>query len=241
MFTPLQRATAALGFLAAAVPFAHQPASAQENAEGLRGFPPNTIVARFLIDAAVLADAATSGELIALLREHLRIDLGMPLKEPLAIMPRGYAGDQSAGMVYHFGLGQLGLRVVSSGTWPDLDYAMAVRESHGDDFPRDDDMWDEIDTEEEWDEDAAWASLVEALDIGLPQSADGFRQPDQPGTLPLRVKAVHFVAADDYETEEKLGGPILRLQPDPHFQSAMEGIDIGYDLRTILIQLEPRG
>lgn len=241
MLTPFQRATAALGFLAAAAPFAHQPASAQENADDPQEFPPNTIVARFQIDPTVLADATTSGELIALLREHLRIDLGMPLKEPLAIMPRGYAGDQSAGMVYHFGLGQLGLRVVSAGTWADLDYAMAVRESHGEDFPPDDDMWDEIETDEEWDEDEAWANLVEALDIGLPQSADGFQQPAQPGTLPLRVKAVHFVAADDYETDEKLGGAILRLQPDPYFQSAMEGIEVGYDLRTILIQLAPRG
>lgn len=220
---------------------AREDAAAEEAGEP---FPPNTVVARFVLAPDALEGISTSGELVAALREHLALDLAMPLDEPLRVALRGFAGDpRGLAPVYHFLLGQLGVGYEGAEPLDDFPYATAVRESHGDDFPPDGDEWDEF-GDDDWEEKAAWGALVKALDVGLPQSSDAFSRPLEPGALPLRVTAVHRVSALDHGFAESLEGALLRLEPSPFFSSSMdasweEPAGFGYDVGALLIQLAP--
>lgn len=197
--------------------------------------PADTVVARFGLPSGVLADVSTSTDLVAALREHLVVDAALPLDESFAISLAGFAGDDS-GIPYTFTLSSLGMRL-DRGAAPlvDFPYATAVRESHGDDFPPDHDEWDEID-DDEWNEEDAWGKLVEALDVGLPQSSEQWDRGE--GHVHVRVEAVHEIAWDDYEFEESLEGAVLKLMPSPFFSSQLD-VELPTDIRGLVIELEP--
>ncbi|HUF77193.1 MAG TPA: hypothetical protein VMM35_12985 [Longimicrobiales bacterium] len=202
-------------------------------------FPDNTVVVRLGVDEDALAGAGTSGELVAALREHLAIDLAMPLDEPLTVFLRGSAGDRAGPAPgFNFGYCALSLRHAVPDPLEAASYANLLQESHPDDeFCMDEDAWDE---------EAEWARLTEALEVGLAQSSDAFDPPPEPGHLPLRVASVHSVDTTDWDLLESLQGPLLELQPEPGFASSRdmnwerpEGF--GYDMRLLVIQLEPVG
>ena len=222
-----------LAMLLTAPDLAAQAAATMDDAS----FPHNTVVVRLHVDEDALAGAGTSGELVTALREHLAIDLAMPLDEPLTVFLRGYAGDRAGPAPgFNFGYCALSLRHAVPDPLEGASYATVLQGSHPD---------DELCMDEEaWDEEAEWARLREALEVGLAQSSDAFHAPPEPGHLPLRVAAVHSVDATDWDLLESLQGPLLELRPDPGFASSLdldweEPEDFGYDLRLLVIQLEP--
>lgn len=213
-----------------------------------------TVVARFEISKEAFQDVKNSADLVTAVREHLTLDLTMPLDEPISISLRGWAGAQGGeGPPYNFVLSSLGVRYEGGHPLVDFPYALAVRNSHGDVSSPDTKGWVEIDAED-WDEDAAWSSLVTALDVGLPQSSNGFESPLNGQHIGLRVKGVHVreftLAAEDpgwgdygFCCLEDFQGPVFQLQPDTWFQSATEEGGVADELvqhRNILvIELEP--
>ena len=208
------------------------------SATGGGGFPGDTVVARLAVDPEALAGVSTSGELVAALREHLTVDAALPFDEPLTVSLRGYAGDRDGSAPgFHFVYCGLSLRHRGADPLEGASYAAALRESHPD---------DELCMDEEtWDEEAEWARLVEALEIGLPQSSDSFDPPPAAGELALRVTGVHVMDGGDWELMESLNGPLLELQPQPDFPSLRsadweEPEGFGYDVRLLVILLEPR-
>lgn len=208
------------------------------------GFQANRIVARFAIDPQALAEVSTSAELVAALREHLTLDVAMPLDEPLQVDLRGFAGDRSGRQPgYHFGWSALGVRYMGRQPLNGFHYASAVRESHGAGVSADGGSWDRFDSDD-WDEESAWIALATALDIGLPQSSDAFDPPPEPGRLALRVVAVHHVELTDWDRLDSIGGPLIELEPSPRFASSSdadweepEGLE--YDVGVLVIQLGP--
>lgn len=251
-------AAAMLSVLAIAT--ASGPAHAQESAasegpEDDLGKTENALVARFALPADALDEVASSVELVAALREHLALDLSMPLEEPLQVTLHGLAGQPSgdAGPAYRFGWSSLGIRFRGPGALRNHPYALAVRESHGADFPPDGDAWEEFD-DDEWSEDAAWSRLVDALDAGLRQSAASFTGSTEDGHVALGVAGVHlreFRMADradsawaDYGSccDGFEGRALLQLRPDVSYPSAMgggTGGDPAARLNVLVIELAP--
>jgi hypothetical protein len=224
-----------LAMLLTAPDLAAQAAAPMDAAD----FPPNTVVVRLGVDEDALAGARTSGELVAALREHLTIDLAMPLDEPLTVFLRGNAGDRDGPAPgFNFGYCALSLRRAGPDPLEGAAYATVLQESHPD---------DELCMDEEaWDEDAEWTRLTEALEVGLAQSSDAFHPPPEPGHLPLRVAAVHSVDATDWDLLDSLKGPLLELRPESGFASSSdmdweEPEGFGYDVRLLVILLEPVG
>ncbi|MGH9320222.1 MAG: hypothetical protein ACRD3V_10095, partial [Vicinamibacteria bacterium] len=185
-----------------------------------------TSVLRFEISEEAFQDVENSADLVAAVREHLTLDLTMPLDEPILISIRGVAG----GPPHFLYPNRLRAQYESDAPLHGSSYALAVRESHGEDFPPDGDEWVEFDAED-WDEDAAWNALVRALDIGLPESSTEFETPRAGRHVGLRVKGVHvreFTLTDedswwDYHEccLEDFQGPVFQIEPDASFQSAV--------------------
>lgn len=215
------------------------------------------LVARFDLPPDALDDVANSAELIAALREHLAIDVAMPLDEPLRINLYGLAGQREGGQgpVYHFSLSPLGVGYEGETPLEAFPYALAVRESHGADFPPDGDDWAEFDADD-WNEEEAWNRLVDALDVGLPQSTAEFGRPGENGHVGLAVTDVHLreftlngsadsAWADFGECCDDLDDrAVLVLRPVPAFQSMMtEGDttarDLEHRLNVLAISLDP--
>ncbi|MGH7571075.1 MAG: hypothetical protein ACREMK_04435 [Gemmatimonadota bacterium] len=240
--------------VSAVAPLAAQDSARAATTQDSADRASDTVVARFHLPKGALADATNSEELIAALRENLTIDLAMPLDEPLRVHLRGWAGAEGGDSpAYNFVLSPLGVGYSGQGPLDGFSYSLAVRESHGEDFPPDGDEWDEFDADD-WDEDEAWSRLVKALDVGLPQSAPGFERPGPGEHVALRVVEVHthdfalaardsgwgeysWCCLEDYE------GAVLQIQPDASFQSEMMGdssADGLFHRRNILVvDLQP--
>lgn len=256
------RATiAAATFAVLAIATASGSAPAQESAasqgsEDDHGKTENTLVARFALPSRALEDVASSSELVAALREHLSLDLSMPVAEPLQVTLHGLAGHlaESSGPIYRFGWSSLGVRYRGPGSRRGLSYALAVRESHGADFPPDGDEWEEFE-EDEWSEDEAWSRLVEALDVGLRQTSSRFAGAGEGGHAALTVAGVHlreFRMADRADSAwadfgnccDGFGGrAVLQLRPDVSYPSSMgagTGGDPAARLNVLVIELAPR-
>lgn len=242
----------ALAAAAALVPHAAVELRAQEPPERASitedaNFPANTVVVRFDLPEDALAEVTSSAELVAALREHWTVDVARPLDEPLQVDLRGFAGDMNGkGTVAYFLMN--GLRYEGDEPLDDFSLAAAMRESHGEGW--DDDGWDEFDNEE-WTEDKAWNTFVEALDVGLRQSSELFGSPAGEGHAGLRVKAMHLLpfAFDDqggdefYRCCEEIEGPVLEIKPDVRYPSAMASGGAAEPLRhertVLVIELEP--
>lgn len=245
----------AAGALSGSV-MAQDVAATDSTAEG-EAVSSETLVARFDLPRDALDEVASSVELVAALREHLTIDVAMPLDEPLLINLHGLAGRREGGQgpVYHFGLSPLGVGYEGETPLEGFPYALAVRESHGADFPPDGDEWAEFDADD-WHEEEAWNRLVDALDVGLPQSTTEFGRPGEGGHVGLAVTDVHL-------REFTLDGPadsawadfggccddlddraVFVLRPEPAFQSmTTEGDttarDLEHRLNVLAISLDP--
>jgi hypothetical protein len=194
-------------------------------------------VARYSVDPDVFGNVTSSAEFVAQLREHLTIAVAMPLDEELRVTLRGLlVNPDQRGAPYSFLSSDLGFEYESD-VLMSAELGTAVRGSHGSSSAFDD---------ADWDEDAAWTWLLEAVETGLTSSiaADGSFGRGDEGRVSLRVAGVHAVAADDWEFEEGLERVYVKLQPAPRFSSSVyadweapEGFT--YDVQALLIELEP--
>lgn len=220
-----------------------------ERADRTEPFPAGTIVARFDLPVDSLHSVRSSRDLVDALQQHLTLDLAMPLEEPLQIHMRGMVGAYDSGMPYHFTLSPIGVGYRGSTPLDRYSYADAVRESHGDDFPPDDDDWEEFGSDE-WDAAGAWALLTKALDVGLPQASSDFAPLAEGGHVPLRVTGVHireFTMPDldtgwlDYGDccTGEFDGAVLEIRPDVTYQSLLTGAgaDVAQNLTVLVIEL----
>lgn len=239
----MKRSTSQMAaLLSVAVAVVPSPTHAQETAETVdasttSAAPANTLVARYSVDPDVFGDVTSSAELVSLLREHLTVDVAMPLDEELRVTVRGLlVNPDQRGAPYSFLSSDLGFEYESDELMS-AELGTVVRGSHGPGSAFDD---------ADWDEDAAWTWLLEAVETGLTSSmaADGRFARDGEGRVPLRVAGVHAVATDDWEFEEGLERMYVKLQPSPRFQSSVyadweppEGFT--YDVQAVLIELEP--
>lgn len=200
-------------------------------------FPPNTLVARYQIDPAVLESVTNTAELVAALREHLMVEASMPLDEPLSVQWTSNVSGASSGL-YALQTHRLGFRLVA-GTAVSSDLASVVRASH------------EAETFSDWDEEEAWAWLMRGLEDALakPTSlvalASGPRARDDAGHVPLRIAAVHSVARDEaWELQESFERDHIELRPGPRFSSSSEAgweppEGFTYDIQLLYLELEP--
>lgn len=214
---------------------------------------PPVLVARYLIDEAALAGVQDTAGLVAALRETARVDVRMPLDEPLRVALRGAL--TGPGEPAHLLLSSLGVAVVGGASAEGVSWAEAVRESHAPAFPPDTDRWAEYETEG-WDEAAAWGALTEFLDRGLVRLGAGFG-PDASGHVGLAVVAVHAEEAElglpgpdwsDYLDccAGRFEGTLLQLAPDLFHQSAVAAgasppSDLRHRLNKVVLRLEPAG
>ena len=214
-----------------------QEAAATAEASAVGAFSENTLIARYSVDPDVFGDVTSSAELVAQLREHLTVDVAMPLDEELRVTLRGLlVNPDQRGAPYSFLSSDLGFEYESYELMS-AELGTAVRGSHGSSSAFDD---------SDWDEDVAWTWLVEAVETGLIESiaADGRFARDGEGRVSLSVASVHAVATDDWEFEEGLERMYVKLQPAPRFSSSVyadweapEGFT--YDVQALLIELEP--
>jgi hypothetical protein len=232
--TPAHLTFALLAALAA-------PLGAQSDGDAIETAPVEdgslTIVARYGIDPVALEGAMSSAELAGALRDHLVGEFAMPLDERLQVDLQGEIADPVHGGSYFFGYSALGA-LVPGGRSIGGPLAAVIRDAHGPGSAFDDD---------EWDEDAAWGELEEAIVSGLTRSLAALNTDfaeDADGRVPLRVAAVHTIPTDDYEFQEGLERLFLRLDPSPRFGSSVmadweppEGL--AYATQSVLIELEP--
>jgi len=234
-------AIAAAGSIAANVP---APVSAQEpvsfaHPEADR-FPANTVVVRYAIDPSALQGVTTSADLVAALREHLGVEASMPLEEPLWVTLQGAVQSPEADLPYGFGFSDIGFALEGGGVAVS-DLASVIRASH------------EADTFSDWEEEAVWGVLLEAIETGLadPASplgwANALRPRNDEGHVELGIAAVHQLCLEDqefWEVSESLERDYIELRPDVSFQSAsMAGWEppegLAYQTVGLLIELEP--
>ncbi len=148
------------------------------------------MVARFVLPDDAFEGVTSSAQLVRTLRDELGIELGMPLDQVLQVDFLGWAGEvDGAQPGYMVQSSSLGVRYGGDQSLATFPFTAAVRASHG---------WPDADTPGEWDdydipgwnEEEAWSSLVDALDIGLPQSSEAFQEPPAAGRLGLRVASL---------------------------------------------------
>jgi len=230
-------AIAAAGSIAATLP---APVSAQEpvsfaHPEDDR-FPPNTVAVRYAIDPSVLEGVTTSAELVSVLREHLMIEAAMPLDEPLWVnMQAAVQNPEAHGPLYHFLSGGVGFEL-DGGKAVVSDLASVVRASH------------EAEAFSDWEEQAAWASLQEAIETGLSSPLGTPRPRNEEGHVELAIAAVHQLSLEDQEfwdVAESLEREYIEVRPDVSFQSQSMGDweppeGLAYETLGLVIELEPR-
>lgn len=203
-------------------------------------FPPNTVVARYAIDPAALEGVATSAELVAALREHLRIEAAMPLDDPLWVTIQAAVQSPGAPAPYSFLSSDIGF-ALAGGSTVASDLASVIRTSH------------EAETFSDWEEEAAWGALLEAIETGLADPAsplawtNSLRPKNEEGHVELGIAAVHQLPLEGmefWEVAESLERDYLELRPDVSFQSALmagweppEGL--AHETVGLLIELEP--
>ena len=206
-----------------------------------------SITFKFRIDEQAFADVETSAELVQVLRDSARIDMGITMDSQLWVDIRGYAGDPNTG-------GQLGhlllpgMRVALKGrqSIEDSSWAEAIVESHGDDFPDDGDRWDEQEVDG-WTADEAWLRLVEAIDQGLPGSSEGFGRLGDGEHQPLRVTGVEVRSFEHVGffaccyPEHGIDGPTIVLKPELRWDTERFPSDgeITYRLDALILHVEP--
>jgi hypothetical protein len=233
------RAVAIAGVAAAMVPaaMAQEPiAFAQPDPEL---FPPNTLVARYRIDPAVLEGVTTSEELVAVLREHLMVEASMPLDEPLLVHLAGNVHSPRASNAYHVQSGRFGF-ALAAGAAVSSDLASVVRASQ------------EAETFSDWDEEEAWAWLLQGLEDALAKEtsvvaqASGPRARNEAGRVPLRIAAVHSVRDGDeaWELQDSFERDYIELRPSADFgSSSLAGWEppegFTYDVQLLYLELEP--
>ena len=229
----------ALGLAASA--FASAPAGAQEPMEfdppDAERFPPNTLVARYRIDPAVLQDVTNTAELVAALREHLIVEAAMPLDESLQVDLYANVASPRASNAYMFGNPGFTFRLKPEAA-VSRDLASVVRASQ------------EAETFSDWDEEETWTLLLQAIETGLasPTSpvalASGPRERNDEGHVPLRIAAVHQVSWEEREIRDSFERDYIQISPRFSFSSSsMAGWEppegLTYDTRLLLLELEP--
>jgi hypothetical protein len=196
----------------------------------------NRIVARFEAPPAAFDHVTNSAELEEVLRNVLAAEAAMPLDEPLQVELMGEIRDPVGGGAVPIRDPGLGFEVpggqAASGGLGEL-----IEASHGAGAAYGDDGWSAEET---------WSRLREMIEEGLTTSmaADGSFGRDENGFVPLKVGAVHLASYDDWELEDGLQRIYVKLQPGASFDSSMDGdweepAGFGYDIRTILLELEP--
>lgn len=233
----------AVAMAAVAAVMVPRAASAQETTELVQPdserFPPNTLVVRYQIDPALFESVTNTAELVALLREHLMVEAGMPLDETLYVSLAADVHGHPSGF-YNLRSPRLGF-LLGAGTDVSSDLASVVRASH------------EAESFSDWDEEEAWAWLLKGLDDALaePSSlvvlANGPRERDDAGHVILRIVAVHFVRAyqdEAWELAESLERDYIELAPRPKFaSSSMAGWEppegFSSDVQMLYLELEP--
>ncbi len=215
---------------------AQEAGAAPDSSGAADTFPANTLVARLSIDPEPLSSVTNSAELVSALREHLTFAASMPLDEDLRVHLRGAVGNPAEGGSFPFLYSGLGydLEANESSTGG---FSAVVRGSHGPGSDFDD---------SDWDEDEAWAWLLDAINTGLTGSlaADGRFATDDDGHVSLRVVGVQTASAEEWDVEEGLERMYLKLQPGPRFSSsAMAGWEppegFASDVQRLFIELEP--
>jgi hypothetical protein len=211
------RAVVRAGVVAVAAGLVHTAAIAQEPVSFVEPdpelFPPNTLVSRIHIDDAVLENVTNTAQFVTALREHLMVEVSMPLDEPLWVTPRWNVVGVPDGMPYTIETGRLGFGL-EGGSAVSSDLASAVRASH------------EADTFSDWEEEAAWAWFLEALEYALadPAMMQGLtpRGRDDSGRVPVRIAAVHSVpfGEEALDLKESFERDYLELGPGASFGSA---------------------
>ncbi len=235
------RAVVRAGVVAVAAGLVHTAAIAQEPVSFVEPdpelFPPNTLVSRIHIDDAVLENVTNTAQFVTALREHLMVEASMPLDEPLWVTPRWNVVGVPDGMPYTIETGRLGFGL-EGGSAVSSDLASAVCASH------------EADTFSDWEEEAAWAWFLEALEDALadPAMMQGLtpRGRDDSGRVPVRIAAVHSVpfGEEALDLKESFERDYLELGPGASFGSsamadweAPEGL--AYDTQMLFFELEP--
>ena len=235
------RVATLVAFGLAASVFASASAGAQEPMEfdspDPERFPPNTLVAGYLIDPAVLEEVTNTAELVAALREHLMVEAAMPLQEPLQVNLYAKVSSPRASNAYMFQTRGFTFRLKAEAA-VSRDLASVVRASQ------------EAETFSDWDEEEAWTSLLEAIETGLasPTSpvalANGPRERNDEGHVPLRIAAVHNVSWEESEIQESFERDYIEISPRTSFgSSSLAGWEppegLTYDSRRLLLELEP--
>lgn len=226
---------------AAALAVLPRPCSPQEPVSfggATPAFEPNTIVARYAIDPDALARVTDTSELIDVLRESLRVEAAMPLDEPLQIALYVRVGSPEAANTYDILYGDLAFLLAANSAVA-TGLTSALKASY------------DADVFSDWDEEAAWTRLLDALDTGLsdPASpmgwADALRERGPDGHVPLRIAAVRGVGEDEvWEVIEGLERDFLVFEPRASFgSSAMAGWEapegLAYETRVLLLELDP--
>lgn len=197
-------------------------------------FPPNTVAVRYAIDPSVLDGVTTSAELVSALWEHLMIEAAMPLDEPLWVnMQAAVQSPEAHGPLYNFLSGGVGFELDGAKAVVS-DLASVVRASH------------EAESFSDWEEQAAWASLREAIETGLTSPLGSPRPRNGEGHVELAIAAVHQLSLEDQEfwdVAESLERDYIELRPDVSFQSASEAgwtppEGLAYETLGLVIELE---
>lgn len=212
------------------------------------------IVARFVLPENLFENVTSSAQLVQALRDHLALELAMPLEGVLQADFRGWAGEvDGAQPGYLVQSSLLGVRYGGRQTSATFPFAQAVRASHGEGAPDAQASWDDYDIPG-WDEEDAWSQLVNALDIGLPQSSDAFHEPPAPGRLGLRVAHAEVrefdlpVADPGWDgyyfrcCRGEAGRTVMELRLDVSFRSAMDDTplpDVRKRTNVVVLEVVP--
>ena len=194
------------------------------------------IRAAYSVDPAALQQVTNSADLVEVLRQTLTAEAAMPLEEPLRVELMGEIRDPVGGGSVPIRDPGLGFEV-PGGQTASGDLGGLVQASHeaGAAYGGGD-----------WSAKEAWSGLRTMLEEGLTTSraADGRFERAENGLVPLKVAAVHLASHDDWELEDGLERMYVKLQPGASFDSSTDGdweepAGFGYDIRTILLELEP--
>lgn len=228
-------AVIAVAMMVPAVALAQEPM--EFDSPDAERFPPNTLVARYRVDPAVLQDVTSTAELVAALREHLIVEAAMPLDESLQVDLYANVSSPRASNAYMFGNRGFTFRLKPKAA-VSRDLASVVRASQ------------EAETFSDWDEEETWTALLEAIETGLasPTSpvalASGPRETDDEGHVPLRIAAVHQVSWEEQDIQDSFERDYIEISPRFSFgSSSLAGWEppegLTYDTQLLLLELEP--